>query len=62
MEGEFGEVIEGASADLILLDQNPLEDLKNLRNPKGVMVRGQWLDKATIDQRLAEIAERAKNI
>ncbi|WP_420317807.1 amidohydrolase family protein [Ekhidna sp.] len=62
MEGKFGEVIEGASADLILLDQNPLEDLKNLRNPVGVMVRGQWLDKATIDQRLAEIAERAKDI
>lgn len=62
MEGEFGEVMEGSSADLILLDQNPLEDLKNLRNPAGVMVRGRWLDRATIDQRLEEIAERAKDI
>lgn len=62
MEGEFGEVVEGASADLILLDQNPMEDLKNLKKPTGVMVRGQWLDRATIDKRLQEIAERAKNI
>ncbi|WP_425392768.1 amidohydrolase family protein [Ekhidna sp.] len=62
MEGEFGEVIEGASADLILLEKNPLEDLNNLRNPAGVMVRGMWLERATIDQKLAEIAERAKDI
>ncbi|MEM7298172.1 MAG: amidohydrolase family protein [Bacteroidota bacterium] len=62
MEGEFGEVIEGASADLILLDNNPLDDIKNLRNPSGVMVRGQWLDRQTIKETLDNIAERAKNI
>lgn len=62
MEGQFGEIIEGASADLMLLDNNPLDELSNLRNPSGVMVRGQWLDRATIDKRLEEIAERAKNI
>ncbi|MEP0984859.1 amidohydrolase family protein [Ekhidna sp.] len=62
MEGQFGEIIEGASADLILLETNPLEDISNLRNPAGVMVRGIWLDRKTIDRRLEEIAERAKKI
>ncbi len=62
MEGEFGEVTEGASADLILLNNNPLEDLDHLKNPSGVMVRGQWLDREMIEEKLNEIAERAKDI
>ncbi|MEP1035311.1 amidohydrolase family protein [Ekhidna sp.] len=61
-EGEFGEVKVGASADLILLESNPLEDIKNLQKPVGVMVRGRWLDRKMIDMKLAEIAERAKDI
>lgn len=62
MEGQFGEVIEGASADLILLDSNPLENIKNLKNPAGVMVRGRWLNRETIESKLAEIADRSKDI
>lgn len=62
MEGAFGEVKVGASADLILLDKNPLEDIENLRNPVGVMVRGRWLDREMIDAKLEDIAERAKDI
>ncbi|MEO9482296.1 MAG: amidohydrolase family protein [Ekhidna sp.] len=62
MEGQFGEVKTGASADLILLDNNPLEDIKNLRKPAGVMVRGRWLDREMIDAMLLDIAERAKDI
>ena len=57
MEGEFGEIITGASADLLLLNANPLEDLDNLQELEGVMVRGRWLSREDIDNRLAEIAE-----
>ena len=56
-EGNFGEVRVGGSADLVLLNANPLQDLKALKNLSGVMVRGQWLSKEKIDSRLAEIAE-----
>ena len=56
-EGAFGEITEGASADLVLLDANPLDDLENLKNPAGVMVRGQWLSREDIDTRLREIAQ-----
>lgn len=39
----FGVVVEGARADLILLDGNPLDDRSALRAPRGVMLRGRWL-------------------
>lgn len=61
MEGEFGEIVEGASADFLLLRSNPIEQLDALRDLTGVMVRGHWLDKASIDQRLEEIAQNASN-
>lgn len=61
MEGQFGEIIEGASADFILLQSNPLENMESLRNQDGVMYRGQWLSREVIDAQLAEIAKNAAN-
>ncbi len=55
-EGEFGTVAVGLRADLILLDANPIDDIANVRNPAGVMVRGRWIDRAEIDERLAAMA------
>jgi hypothetical protein len=60
-EAEFGTVEVGKRADLILLDGNPLEDIRNVHRQAGVMVRGRWLPKAEIDRRLDEIAARAGN-
>ncbi|WP_215399230.1 amidohydrolase family protein [Rheinheimera oceanensis] len=60
---QFGQVAAGQRADLLLVDGNPLEDLSVLYQPAGVMVRGQWLSRATLDSKLAEIAaaRRAEN-
>lgn len=55
---EFGQVAAGHRADLILLDGNPLEDIGQLRNRAGVMVRGQWLPEGEIQRRLKTIAQR----
>ena len=38
----LGAIREGALADLILLDANPLESFDTLRHPVGVVVRGEW--------------------
>lgn len=57
-EDEFGRIAPGLSADFVLVDGNPLEDVGALREPAGVMVRGVWLDREALDARLAEIAER----
>lgn len=49
----FGSVQEGLEADLILLDENPLEDVVNSRRIHGVMVRGTWLSRGDLDRLLA---------
>ena len=56
-QGQFGQVIEGAKADLILLNANPLEDIKNMQDIEGVMVRGRWLESSFIDSELEKIAQ-----
>jgi imidazolonepropionase-like amidohydrolase len=49
---EFGTIEAGKRADLVMLDANPLSDIGNTSRIAGVMLRGQWLDKAAIDERL----------
>lgn len=61
MEGQFGEIAKGASADFLLLKSNPLNNIAALKDHDGVMVRGRWLSRELIDQKLAEIANNAKN-
>ena len=39
---EFGAVREGLRADLLLLEQNPLEDVRAASDPVGIMVNGDW--------------------
>ena len=58
--GKWGVVIPGARADLVLLQDNPLEDVKHYRAIEGVMVRGQWLDKVRLDEIRAETAAAYK--
>jgi imidazolonepropionase-like amidohydrolase len=57
-EGEFGVIAVGQAADLVLLEGNPLESIDNTRRIAGVMVRGQWLDRAALDAMLAGVAAR----
>ncbi len=51
-----GTVDVGKRADLLLLDANPLENISNVHRRAGVMIRGQWLSREAIEQRLAQIA------
>ena len=54
----IGQINPGARADLVLLSGDPIGDLATLSRPAGVMVRGHWFDRATLDSRLDEIAAR----
>lgn len=56
---EFGTVQPGRRADLILLDSNPLEEISNMQDRAGVMLRGVWFPEVTIRERLEDIAEWA---
>ncbi len=55
-EDHFGTIEVGTRADLILVEANPLDDVSNIARRAGVMVRGQWLSEADIQERLARIA------
>jgi imidazolonepropionase-like amidohydrolase len=37
-----GTIVEGKTANLILLAKNPLEDIRNTREIEGVLLNGKW--------------------
>jgi len=51
----FGAVEPGLEADLILLDDNPLERSDATRRIHGVMLRGKWLSRQDLDTRLTAL-------
>ncbi|NNJ89840.1 MAG: amidohydrolase family protein [Eudoraea sp.] len=55
----FGQVKEGMVADMLLLRENPLEDIRALKKLEGVMIGGRWIDRKTIDKKLKVIAAHA---
>jgi len=52
----FGTIAAGKGADLILVDGNPLEDVKNVSRISGVMARGKYLSREEIQKRLEAMA------
>jgi hypothetical protein len=52
-ERESGTIAVGKRADLVLLDGNPLTDIRQTSQISGVMVGGRWLPRAALDHRLA---------
>ncbi len=58
MDGNFGTIAEGQRADLVLLGSNPLEELANLFDRVGVMVRGRWVSRDEIDAGLEALAAK----
>jgi imidazolonepropionase-like amidohydrolase len=58
---EAGTVEAGKRADLILLEGNPLSDIRNTTRRAGVMLHGRWLSQSEIERRLAAIARAAAN-
>ncbi|WP_299161509.1 amidohydrolase family protein [uncultured Eudoraea sp.] len=59
MESVFGQLKEGMAADILLVNSNPVEDISALKDLSGVMVKGKWISKADIDQKLQQIAKNA---
>lgn len=54
----FGTIARGQRADLVLLEANPLTDIRNIERIAGVMVRGRWLSRTELDAGLTKIAAK----
>lgn len=50
-----GTINEGKNAEFIILNKNPLEDIRNTRSITGVMLKGQWLNRKQIDDMLLQV-------
>lgn len=59
MENTFGDLKVGLDADLVMLDSNPLDDMTAMKEITGVMLRGRWIPKEEINEKLAIVAKHA---
>jgi imidazolonepropionase-like amidohydrolase len=49
---------QGYTADLVLIDGNPLQDITQTKKVQGVMLNGKWLSREYIDAGLGRLAGR----
>ena len=52
-QDDFGTILPGKRADLLLVEQNPLEDVANTRKIGGVMAAGKWYDRKALASMIA---------
>lgn len=57
-EERFGMIKAGYRADMVLLDANPLEDVRNARKIHGVAVGGRYVAQTQLDERRAALQTR----
>jgi len=58
----LGTVEEGKVADLVLLEANPLEDIRNTRKIAAVIVGGRYLARTDLDLLLADVEAAARSM
>jgi imidazolonepropionase-like amidohydrolase len=54
-EKEFGTIEKGKLADLVLLEANPLKNIKNTRRIAAVVLNGQYLPKESLQRMLEDV-------
>jgi imidazolonepropionase-like amidohydrolase len=59
MDDRLGTIEKGKLADLVLLDANPLDDIRNTQNIAAVIVNGRYLSRADLDKMLAGVEAAA---
>ncbi len=57
----MGTVEEGKNSDLVVLDANPLENVQNFERIRGVMVKGRYLPRDTLDKMKGDVAAAYRN-
>lgn len=59
-ESSFGSIVPGKTADLVLLNANPLEDIRNTQKITAVIANGRFFDRAALDHILKQVEASAK--
>jgi imidazolonepropionase-like amidohydrolase len=60
MDDRLGTIEKGKLADMVLLDANPLDDIRNTQKIAAVIVNGRYLSRVDLDQMLAGVEEAAR--
>jgi|SRR3989475_1503466 len=60
LQDSLGTVEEGRTADLIILDANPLEDIRNTQKIAAVIINGRFLNRGELDKLLTQAEADAK--
>ena len=60
-EEDFGTVARGKVADLVLLDADPLADIRNTQRIQAVMLNGRLLDRKALDEIQSRLEASAPN-
>lgn len=60
LDHAMGTVTAGKAADLVVLDANPLTDIRNSQRIHAIVVRGRLIDRAEREQILADVEEAAR--
>ena len=50
---DFGTIEVGKRADLLLIEENPLDNVAKIKNLRGVMAAGRWYSKAKLQEMIA---------
>jgi imidazolonepropionase-like amidohydrolase len=58
-EQRFGAIEVGQAADLLLLDADPLIDIRNTTKIRGVMAQGRWFDRTALDNLMRAVKQAA---
>ncbi len=59
-DDRLGTIEKGKVADLVLLEANPLDDIRNTQKIAAVIVNGRYLSRADLDKMLAGVEAAAK--
>jgi imidazolonepropionase-like amidohydrolase len=59
-EGDFGTVERGKIADLVLLDNSPMKDIRNTRKVRAVVLNGEFLAQDQLNRIFADVETAAR--